>query len=117
MITGSQLAQYCREPPTDQSDPADDWKGFACVGFIYGFTAAHQMTLVMQADAKHPDDFMPLYCAPHDTSVGEYQTVFSAFAIANPDKLSGPAEHALFAALATAFPCPWLQKRIEDHGP
>lgn len=114
-LTGSQLAAYCNSQPTNTSNPADDWQALTCISFIYGFTTAHQMVLVFQSDTKHPEYFRPLYCAPKEISVGEYETIFKAYAIANPDKLSQPAENTLFAAFTLAFPCAWLNQQMKQH--
>jgi hypothetical protein len=113
-LTGAQLADFCKSLPTNTSNPADDWQSLTCISFIYGFTAAHQMVLVFQSDTKHPEEFKPLYCAPKDTSEDDYETIFKAYAIANPGQLSQPAENNLFAAFSLAFPCPWLMQRMKE---
>lgn len=111
-LTGAQLADFCNTSLTDTSNPADDWKQTSCVMFIYGFTSAHGLVNNLQADDHHPAEFKPLYCASKVTGIDQYETVFRAYAIANPTQLNQPAENSLFAAFSVAFPCDWLLQRL-----
>lgn len=107
-LTGAQLAEYCKAMPTTASDPAEDWKGMACVTFIDGFTQAHEMVRAIQEGGPH-QDFKPLYCAPKEVSIADYQAIFLRYAAANPKAMAEPAENGLFEAFTLAFPCPWLK--------
>lgn len=111
LISGAQLLDFCQASLSATSDPADDWKKLSCAGVIYGFTSAHETVRNLQAE-ESVSDFKPLYCAPKDTSVGDYITIFTAYALVNRDKLSVDASQSLFPALMLAFPCPWLVEKL-----
>jgi hypothetical protein len=111
-IRGGQLVQYCKDMPTNASDPANDWEGMACVTYLLGFTNAHEMTSAIQDDGKS-NSFKPLYCAPSGASIADYQAVIEAFAVTHPETQTEPVENFVMAAFMVSFPCPWFVEQAK----
>lgn len=109
-ISGAQLVQYCKNMPTDSSDPANDWQGMACVSYLLGFTNAHEMTRAIQ-DSPTSSNYKAMYCAPSETSISDYQALVVAFGISHPEMLTQPAANFVMSAFMVSFPCPWFIER------
>jgi Rap1a immunity proteins len=92
-LTGSDLAQMCRNPGTD----------LACDAYVSGFVAGLSTGSVLSRSGKR-------ICLPDTIAPGDVRPVIEKFFAAHPDTGTMGAASAVAVALFATFPCKPGQK-------
>jgi len=88
------------------ADPAEPM-GTAALNFCHGFgVGSYRVLMDVQTARKLPSFCMPVPAPTRTDTI----TAFSAWAKANPARLSSPPEDSVFGFLVAQYPCPKKSK-------